>query len=138
MAEAAEPIEVDTESANSATDEFDHDLALAMWESEDEMLQEVDAAIQRIREGRYGLCEETGKVIPSARLMAMPWTRYTLEAEEKLEGLGQKLGPQLRRLHPIAPPGEANAGTSDESDPPQKLGVPDLDQVAAPVDDSTP
>lgn len=138
MAQAAESIDVDTDSADSATDEFDHDLALAMWESKDDLLQEVDAAIQRIRDGWYGFCEETGKVIPAARLMAMPWTRYTLEAEARLEARGQKVGPQLGQLHPIAPPGEKDIEISEGSDNQPETERLDLDQLAAPADDCTP
>lgn len=136
IAEAAEPIDVDTESADSATDEFDRDLALAMWESRDDLLQEVDAAILRIRDGTYGFCEETGKVIPAARLLAMPWTRYTIEAEQKLEAGGQKPGPRIRRLYPFAPLGERNDNHVDEVDERSQAGSLDPDQITASADDT--
>jgi RNA polymerase-binding protein DksA len=137
MAEASEPIEVDTESADSATDEFDHDLALAMWESKDDLLQEIDDAIQRMRDGSYGLCEETGKVIPAARLMAMPWTRYTLEAEEHLEEAGREPGPHIKPLHPFAPPKERAGEVTDETETHQRTEMLAPDQIPAPSDDTT-
>jgi DnaK suppressor protein len=48
-------------------------------------LAEIDAALLRIDQGIYGICEETGDPIPFARLKARPTTRYTVEALELLE-----------------------------------------------------
>ncbi len=118
-AQAAEAIDLDGAAmADIATDEFDHDLALAMWSHEDDMLQEVDAAIQRIMDGTYGFCQETGKNISGARLKAMPWTRYTREVEARLEEEGEKPGPHLSRLNPIASPFERKKVQPDETDNP--------------------
>lgn len=52
---------------------------------EDSALAEVDAALRRLREGRYGICEDTGARIPAARLRALPWTRFTRAAAERRE-----------------------------------------------------
>ena len=43
-------------------------------------LAEIDAALERIRTGRYGICERTGRTISWERLRALPWTRYAKEA----------------------------------------------------------
>lgn len=89
LAEATNPVVLDTNDlADCATDEFDHDLALGILSQEQSALQEVDAAIQRILEGTYGVCEETGKPIPAARLRAVPWTRLRKEAQELREKQG--------------------------------------------------
>lgn len=74
--------------ADSATDEFDHDLALTLLAREESASTEVNDAITRIIEGRYGVCEETGRRIPAARLRALPWCHYTREVEERLEKAG--------------------------------------------------
>ena len=74
--------------ADSATDEIDHDMALSLLSNEENALSEVCAAIRRIRDGQYGICEESGRPIPAARLRAVPWTRYTREVEERLEKSG--------------------------------------------------
>ena len=74
--------------ADTATDEFDHDLALALLAREESAATEVNDAITRIVEGRYGRCEETGRKIPAARLRALPWCRYARDVEERLERLG--------------------------------------------------
>ena len=52
---------------------------------EDSALGEVEAALRRLREGRYGICEDTGARIPAARLRALPWTRFTRAAAERRE-----------------------------------------------------
>jgi RNA polymerase-binding transcription factor DksA len=71
--------------ADSATDEFDHDLALSRLSTTQDALYEIDEALVRILDGSYGVCEETGQPIPAARLKAIPWTRFAREAEERLE-----------------------------------------------------
>lgn len=48
-------------------------------------LAEIDAALDRLGQGEYGLCEITGEEIPVARLRANPLARYTLEAQEQHE-----------------------------------------------------
>jgi DnaK suppressor protein len=48
-------------------------------------LVEVEAALTRVAQGSYGICEETGEPIPFARLRAEPTTRYTVEALELIE-----------------------------------------------------
>lgn len=85
-AEAAEPLERHGQSpADSATDEFDHDIALSRLSSDQDTLNEIDQALKRIEQGTYGICEATGKKIPAARLQAVPWTRFAASAELELE-----------------------------------------------------
>jgi len=54
---------------------------------ESKTLEEVEDALQRIADGTYGTCVTCGKPIPPARLAAIPWTRYCLEDQEKLDSL---------------------------------------------------
>ena len=85
-AEFSEPLEVHSmDDADSATDEFDHNLALAILSHEEDDLYELDEAIRRIFDGTYGVCEVTGEAIPESRLRVVPWTRYTKEALESIE-----------------------------------------------------
>lgn len=86
VAEVAVPLELHSvDDGDRATDEFDHELALGILANEENALFEVEAAIQRILDGTYGICEVTGKVIPEARLRVVPWTRYTKEALDRIE-----------------------------------------------------
>jgi RNA polymerase-binding transcription factor DksA len=71
--------------ADAGTDTFDRDFALSMVASEQEALAEIDAAIKRINEGTYGVCEITQKPIAKERLLAVPFTRYSAEAQKNIE-----------------------------------------------------
>ena len=71
--------------ADAGTDTFDRDFALSMVASEQEALSEIDAAIKRIEKGTYGVCEITQKPIAKERLLAVPFTRYSTEAQKDLE-----------------------------------------------------
>jgi RNA polymerase-binding transcription factor DksA len=71
--------------ADAGTDTFDRDFALSLVSSEQEALSEIEAAIQRIRHGSYGVCEATQKPIAKERLLAVPFTRYSAEAQKEIE-----------------------------------------------------
>jgi RNA polymerase-binding transcription factor DksA len=71
--------------ADAGTDTFDRDFALSLVSSEQEALAEIEAAIKRIRDGTYGVCEITGKPIAKERLVAVPFTRYSAEAQKQVE-----------------------------------------------------
>ncbi len=88
--------------ADAGTDTFDRDFALSMVANEQEALSEIEAAIQRVKAGTYGMCEATQKPIARERLLAVPFTRYSAEALKLIEknrlrtrsqaGLGSELG----------------------------------------------
>lgn len=100
--EAAEPIERHSmHQADSATDEFDHELALSQLSIEQDALYEVEAAMRRILGGTYGICEQSGKRIPSPRLRAVPWTRFREGVEARLEGTGEIPRPHLGTLRSV-------------------------------------
>ncbi|HOY54932.1 MAG TPA: TraR/DksA C4-type zinc finger protein [Opitutaceae bacterium] len=71
--------------ADAGTDTFDRDFALSLVSSEQEALSEIEAAIQRIKAGTYGICEHTGKPIAKERLLAVPFTRFSAEAQKEIE-----------------------------------------------------
>lgn len=71
--------------ADAGTDTFDRDFALSLVSSEQDLLYEIDEAIQRIFEGTYGVCEITGEPINRERLMAVPFTRFSLEGQREYE-----------------------------------------------------
>jgi RNA polymerase-binding transcription factor DksA len=71
--------------ADAGTDTFDRDFALSLVSSEQEALSEVEAAIKRVKVGTYGLCEITQKPIAKERLLAVPFTRYSAEAQKDIE-----------------------------------------------------
>jgi RNA polymerase-binding transcription factor DksA len=99
LGEVAQPKETHSTSlADSATDEFDHEIALSRLSVDQDALYEVEAAMKRIMDGKYGICEQTGKPIPAARLKVLPWTRYRKEVADQLERAGVIAPTQLGRL----------------------------------------
>ncbi len=50
------------------------------------LLQNVESALNRIQEGRFGRCVSCGKEISTKRLEAVPWARYCIHGHGKLEG----------------------------------------------------
>jgi RNA polymerase-binding transcription factor DksA len=71
--------------ADAGTVTFDRDFALSLVSSEQEALSEIEAAIKRVRDGTYGICEITAKPISKERLLAVPFTRYSAEAQKQIE-----------------------------------------------------
>ena len=71
--------------ADIGTDNYQQEFALGLMDSERKLLREIDDALQRIKDGKYGICEGTGKPISKARLEAQPWARYCLEYARMLE-----------------------------------------------------
>ncbi|BDC55174.1 TraR/DksA C4-type zinc finger protein [Bacillus altitudinis] len=52
---------------------------------DDQLEGEIDAALKRMEDGTYGICEKTGKDIPYDRLKAVPYTRYSIDAKKNEE-----------------------------------------------------
>ena len=73
------------ESADFGSDQFEQEFTLGLMENEQNVVREIDRALDRIEDGTYGVCEGSGEKIPKARLDALPWARYTVQYQEKLE-----------------------------------------------------
>jgi len=71
--------------ADIGTDNYEQEFALELMDGERKLLQEIDAALERIEQGNYGICEGSGKLIAKARLEAQPWARYCVEYARMLE-----------------------------------------------------
>lgn len=71
--------------ADEGTEPFDLDFALSLLSGEEDALAEIEEAIQRIFDGTYGVCKVTGKQISRERLLAVPFTKYSLHGKEDLE-----------------------------------------------------
>ena len=48
-------------------------------------IKDIDEALSRVENGTYGICEETGEDIEEKRLIALPWTKLSLEGAEVRE-----------------------------------------------------
>ena len=70
---------------DAGTDSFDREFLLSLVSSEQDALNEIEEALLRIKQGTYGVCEETGKPIAKDRLTAVPFARYSLEGQVEFE-----------------------------------------------------
>jgi DnaK suppressor protein len=71
--------------ADRASSESDRALELRTRDRQRKLISKIDAALKRIEDGTYGLCEETGDPIGIARLDARPIATLSLEAQEMHE-----------------------------------------------------
>ena len=77
--------ELSINSADSGSESFNRDVALSMVATEQEALEEIEDAIDRIFDGSFGVCQETQKPIKKARLKVVPFTRFSLEGQTLFE-----------------------------------------------------
>ena len=88
--EAADPVESGELSkvdhpAELGTETFERELELTTLAIVEGELEDIDDAFRKLDQGTYGICEECGKPIDEARLEAVPWARYCVVDQAKLE-----------------------------------------------------
>ncbi len=71
--------------ADLGTDNFEQENTLSLLKNEEQVLDEIGSALERIGQGKFGRCEECQADIPRARLKELPYTRYCVECARKLE-----------------------------------------------------
>jgi DnaK suppressor protein len=71
--------------ADRASSETDRAIELRAGERQRKLIAKIDAALQRIEDGAYGYCEETGEPISLKRLEARPIATLSIEAQEQHE-----------------------------------------------------
>ena len=64
---------------------FTREMDATVEQTMEKRLESVDRALQKIEEGTYGICDDTGEPIPRGRLEAMPEAIYTVEAQQRRE-----------------------------------------------------
>lgn len=130
------PVGVDgIHMADLASDEFERDLDLSLLSAEENALFEVEEAMRRIEHGSYGVCEVTGKPIPLPRLRAIPWTRFTAEAELELEKLGAVDKAHLGKLRRVETEPAAFSRELERIQPPETEGPPQpLEKLAESIE----
>ena len=105
---------------DSGTDNFDRDFALSLLSSDQDAIYEIEEALKRIERNTYGVCELTSKPIPRARLEAIPWTRFTLEAQAQLEREGALRQKRLGALGTMEGTSTAEIDDSDVEEADEK------------------
>ena len=74
--------------ADEGSDAQEQETDMTVRVNIEEMLGEVQHALTKFESGDYGICEDTNEPIAVARLEALPYARYTVQAQEKREVLG--------------------------------------------------
>ncbi|MGA4495903.1 RNA polymerase-binding protein DksA [Vreelandella venusta] len=77
--------ERDSDEADQASFEEELRLSLRQADRESRLINNIDAALQRIENGEYGFCEETGEPIGIPRLLFRPTAKLCIEAKERQE-----------------------------------------------------
>src|SRR5579872_433165 len=71
--------------ADRAASSYAKEFLFSQSNNERLLLQMVETSLQRIREGTFGECGHCGNEINAKRLEAVPWTRYCIACQEKME-----------------------------------------------------
>jgi len=87
--EYQELIDAIREEGDIASAELQESTILALAEMRAKEVEQIDAAIERIENGQYGVCIDCGDWITPARLEALPYALRCKECQEKAEKLGE-------------------------------------------------
>jgi len=71
--------------ADLGSDNFEQDFMIGLIENSEETLREIDAALKRIDDGTYGICQEGPHPIGKNRLKVIPWARLCIDCQRKAE-----------------------------------------------------
>jgi len=73
------------DEVDQATESIELEFGSLIADNARASLEQVNSALERIRTGEYGECQECGKVIPDKRLEALPFALYCLNCQQALE-----------------------------------------------------
>jgi DnaK suppressor protein len=82
------------DSGDVATVELNQSFTIRLREREEKLLKKTDAALQRIKDGSYGICEECGEEIEVKRLIARPVTTLCIDCKSRQEAAEKSLEQQ--------------------------------------------
>lgn len=68
-----------------ANNAYNREFMFALSDTERQILLEIDEALLRLDNGKYGTCLNCEESIPRTRLKAVPWTRYCIDCQEQAE-----------------------------------------------------
>jgi RNA polymerase-binding protein DksA len=71
--------------ADIGSDNFEQEFTLSLMESEEDALEKIEAALEKIEDGVYGTCEECGSQISKVRLGALPHAALCIRCAQKNE-----------------------------------------------------
>jgi RNA polymerase-binding transcription factor DksA len=71
--------------ADLGTDNFEQEFTLGLLQNQEQALKEIGDALERLRRGVFGRCEECEATIPKGRLQALPYARYCVACARKVQ-----------------------------------------------------
>jgi len=77
---------------DAAMDTAQDEISSQLAEVESRELTHIEVALERMRDGNYGLCEGCGEGIPMARLQALPYATMCIQCQREAEKAGNSLG----------------------------------------------
>jgi RNA polymerase-binding protein DksA len=83
--DAGEETAYDNHLADTATETYDRELDYTLEENSEHVLAEIEAALERVEEGTYGICANCGKPIAVDRLEALPWATLCIDCRRDRE-----------------------------------------------------
>jgi RNA polymerase-binding protein DksA len=75
----------DNHPGDTASATYDRELELGLEEGAEDLLAKIEAALKRIDDGTYGICENCGQPIGEERLEAMPWATLCIDDKRREE-----------------------------------------------------
>jgi DnaK suppressor protein len=78
------------DESDQAVDALAEEQFLTTQERMRAQLLDIEIALAKIEQGAYGVCEETEEIIEEKRLLAIPWTRLSIEGAEIREDLSKR------------------------------------------------
>ncbi len=82
---AGSPTGMPIHMADLGTDNFEQEFTLNLLHNQEQVLEEIGEALERIKDGTFGRCEECEGAIPRARLDALPYARLCIACARKRE-----------------------------------------------------
>ena len=105
---------------DAGSDAYDRDFALSVLAKDQDALYEIEEALLRIKKHTYGICEMSGKRIPTARLEAIPFARLTVECQAQWE---KEYG--TKKFRPSGSVGFSGGGIFDDDEDSDTISLDD-------------
>jgi RNA polymerase-binding protein DksA len=71
--------------ADLGTDAYEQEFTLSLLQNQEQALEEIGHALDKINRGTFGRCEECDNPIPKGRLQALPYARHCVDCARKLQ-----------------------------------------------------
>lgn len=75
----------ETDSGDMSQSIFEREMDASVGDQIERRLKDVERALEKVEEGTYGLCDDTGEAIPKGRLEAVPEALRTVDAQQRFE-----------------------------------------------------